>query len=187
MIFMIFLKKVLQGVILRDLIGCFGCCYTQTFWEKWSVTRKVLQGESVTREIKYTDQIGLEKLRFDWLVTLVTIKTFWRKWSVTRKVLQGKSVTREFLSIGQIWWRDAEIWLACYTCYNQNILEKVKCNKKRILSIDKIWWDIDFSVIWLACYSVTSISCSNILEKVECNKKVLQGKSVTREKCYKGN
>jgi hypothetical protein len=56
----------------------------------------VLQGESVTREIKYTDQIGLEKLRFDWLVTLVTIKTFWQIKSVTRKCYKGKVLQGNF-------------------------------------------------------------------------------------------
>ncbi len=42
-----------------------------------NILRKVkCNKKSVTREIKHTDQIGLEKLRFDWLVTLVTIKHF---------------------------------------------------------------------------------------------------------------
>ena len=43
----------------------------------------------------------------------------------------------------------------------------------------QIWLQGD--EIWLACYNVTSISCSNILRIQECNKK-----SVTKEKCYKG-
>jgi hypothetical protein len=93
----------------------------------------------------------------------------------------------------------AEIWLACYTCYTQNIWEKSKCNnpekcyKRNWVRSNPLEGYFFCLFVWVLVKSdykemlrfdwlVTLCYTQNILTYWKCNKK-----SVTRRKCYKRN